>query len=129
MRAHEGPLVLVVEDYDDTRALVVQVLVEHGCRTAEATSGEEAVARAISLLPSVVLMDIGLPGMDGEAATRELKADERTAHVPVIAVTAFSDRWNRADPAPFTRVVPKPCSPATLVAAVDEALGRVLSET
>lgn len=80
-------MVLVVDDYADGRAMYVAWLEVSGYRVAEASTAAEAIALAQAAPPDVVLMDLSLPGIDGLEATRRLKADLRTAHVPVLAIT------------------------------------------
>jgi two-component system cell cycle response regulator DivK len=82
--------VLVVEDNDDNRALVVKVLGRQGYRVLEATSGEQALEVAARERPDLVLMDLNLAGMSGFDATRRLKADPELARVPVVALTAYA---------------------------------------
>ena len=85
-----APRVLVVEDNEDNRALVVKVLSRAGYEVAEAVSGEEALEAARASPPDLVLMDIHLAGMDGLAATRRLKADTHLHRIPVVALTAHA---------------------------------------
>jgi len=87
-----GTLVLVVDDNDKNAKLVRDVLRAAGLATLEAGSGEEAIALALEHRPDVILMDIRLPDMDGTDAARRLKADERTAGIPVVALTASTKR-------------------------------------
>lgn len=82
--------VLVVEDNDDNRALVVKVLGRQGYRVLEATSGEQALEVAARERPDLVLMDLNLAGMTGFDATRRLKADPELGRVPVVALTAYA---------------------------------------
>jgi len=82
--------VLVVEDNEDNRALVVKVLSRHGYRLLEAASGEEALERAALEPPDVVLMDINLAGMNGFEATRRLKEIPGLERLPVVALTAYA---------------------------------------
>jgi two-component system, cell cycle response regulator DivK len=81
-------LVLIVEDNDKNMKLFRDVLQATGYRTLEATSGEDALELASEHVPDLVLMDAQLPGIDGVEALRRLRADERTAAVRVIALTA-----------------------------------------
>jgi two-component system, cell cycle response regulator DivK len=83
-----GELILVVEDDAKSRKLVHDVLEYEGYRIAEATSGDEGVRLAQSLLPALILMDIQLPVMDGIAALGLIRADPATRSIPVVAVTA-----------------------------------------
>ena len=90
MTQHDPPLILVVDDYQDAREMYAEYLQFSGFRVAEARNGNEAVAQAFSLRPDLILMDLSLPGMDGWEATRVLKADERTKHIPVVALTGHA---------------------------------------
>src|SRR3954470_5889176 len=84
----ERPLILLVEDQTDLRRLYAQQLTMSGFDVIEAANGAEAVAWTSSHRPDVVLMDLSLPILDGWEATRRLKRDEKTAHIPVVALTA-----------------------------------------
>src|SRR4026207_858113 len=84
------PLVLVVEDYQDAREMYAAYLSFSGYRVAEATNGIEAIEKTIELLPDIILMDLALPRMDGWEATRRLKLDERTKHIPIVALTGHA---------------------------------------
>ena len=83
-----GELILIVEDNEKSRKLVRDVLQYKGYVTIEAETGEEGVRLARERLPALVLMDIQLPGIDGIAALRQLRADPATRAIPVVAVTA-----------------------------------------
>jgi two-component system cell cycle response regulator DivK len=83
-----APRILVVEDNEDNRALVVKVLRRHGYELVEAASAEEGLTLAEGDPPDLVLMDLNLTGMSGLDATRRLKRTEGLGHVPVIALTA-----------------------------------------
>ena len=82
-----SPLVLVVDDYADARAMYAAWLEVSGYRVAEASTAAEALALARAEPPAAILMDLSLPGLDGLEATRRLKADPVTAAVPVLAIT------------------------------------------
>ncbi len=88
--------VLVVEDYDDTRHLMRIELEQRGFRIVEATNGEEAVSAAVRERPPIILMDIGLPVIDGIAATRRLREREETRDSLIVAVTAHHESEYRA---------------------------------
>ncbi|MFN2564981.1 MAG: response regulator [Gemmatimonadaceae bacterium] len=90
-----GELVLIVEDNDKNMKLVRDLLQYHGYRTLEAGTGAEALAAAGAHRPDLVLMDIQLPDMDGVAVLRALRADPRTAAIPVVALTAFAMTGDR----------------------------------
>ena len=83
-----GERILVVEDNELNMKLFRDVLVAGGYRTLEATSGGEAVELATEHAPDLVLMDIQLPDLDGVQALGRLRANERTAAIPVLALTA-----------------------------------------
>jgi two-component system cell cycle response regulator DivK len=103
-------LVLIVEDDGRSRKLVRDVLSADGLRTLEAASGVGALAIAAEELPDVILLDLGLPDMNGIDVVRALKAHERTARIPVVALTAMrtedDDGWLRA--AGFSACIEKP---------------------
>ncbi len=82
--------VLLVEDNDDNREMLVRRLAKRGLDMVVAIDGEDALAVARHELPDLVLMDISLPVMDGWETTRQLKVDQRTRHIPVIALTAHA---------------------------------------
>jgi CheY-like chemotaxis protein len=121
----ERPLILIVEDQSELRQLYVHQLVVSGFDVIEAENGADAIIHTASHAPDVVLMDLSLPVVDGWEATRRLKADERTAHIPVVALTAHdgSGELQRATRAGCDWFVPKPCPPDALVAEVRRILG------
>ncbi len=80
--------ILIVEDNALNQKLLRDVLQVEGYRTTETTTAEDGLACATAEPPDLVLMDIHLPQMDGVSALRALRADPRTAAIPVIAVTA-----------------------------------------
>ena len=90
-----GERILVVEDNEKNMKLFRDVLGARGYRTLEATTGGEAVELAMEQAPDLVLMDIQMPGVDGVEALRRLRADERTAAIPVLAVTAQAMQGDR----------------------------------
>ena len=90
-----GALILIVEDNEITLTLLRDVLSANGYRTLEASSAEDALTLARSEVPRLILMDVQLPGMDGLAALRALRAMPETKGTPVIAVTAFAMKDDR----------------------------------
>ena len=84
----DGDLVLIVEDNEKNMKLARDLLQYAGMRTLEATSAEDGIAIAVREHPDIVLMDIQLPGMDGIAALRKLREDDRTSGIPIVALTA-----------------------------------------
>jgi CheY-like chemotaxis protein len=127
MTDENTPLILVVDDYQDAREMYAEYLQFSGFRVAEARNGNEAVAQAFSLRPDLILMDLSLPGMDGWEATRLLKADDRTKHIPVVALTghALAGASEGAKKAGCDSFVTKPCLPDDLVIEVRRMLGAV----
>ena len=85
-----APLVLVVEDHEDTRHMLKTVLELRGCRVVEAGDGEEGVRLACSERPRLVLMDATLPLLDGLAATRRIRSDSALAGVPVVFLSGHA---------------------------------------
>ncbi len=83
-----GELILIVEDNERNLKLVRDILQFKGYRTLEAGNAPDGIALALAHLPHLILMDIQLPGMDGVTALGQLRAEPRTAIIPVIALTA-----------------------------------------
>lgn len=119
-----APLVLVVDDYQDAREMYGEYLSFSGFRVAGASNGLEAVRLAIELRPDIVLMDLSLPGMDGWEATRRIKVDPRTKHIPVIALTghALPGSSESARNAGCDGFIVKPCLPDALAREVQRFL-------
>lgn len=126
VNASVEPLVLVVDDYDDAREMYAESLLVSGFRVAQAADGAQAVELALSLSPDVILMDLSLPGVDGWEATRQLKADARTRHIPVVALTghALTSALDAARDAGCDRFVVKPALPDVVIAEVRRAMSR-----
>ena len=122
--AESGPLVLIVDDVQDNRTIYVLFLRFSGFRVAEAENGEEALAKATTLLPDVIVMDLSLPVMDGWEATRRLKRDPRTKKIPVLVLTghALPEHAQAAREAGCDMVITKPCLPDQLL----ETIRRIL---
>lgn len=118
--------VLIVEDNADNREIYCTILRHHGYRVAEAETGEEGIRVAHEVLPALVLMDVSMPGIDGFEATRRLKADPRTAAIPVVALTAhaLAEDRQRALQAGCDGYLAKPVEPRRVVQEVQRILGR-----
>jgi CheY-like chemotaxis protein len=127
MTNQANPLILVVDDYQDAREMYAEYLQFSGFRVAEARNGNEAVEQAFALKPDLILMDLSLPGMDGWEATRQLKSDDRTRHIPVVALTghALAGASEGAKKAGCDSFVTKPCLPDDLVVEVRRMLNAV----
>ena len=124
--ATQPPLVLVVDDYQDAREMYSEYLEFAGYRVAEAKNGQEALDQAFALTPDIILMDLSLPVMDGWEATRRLKKDARTKHIPVVALTghALEGHSEGAKQAGCDAFLPKPCLPDELVAEIRKILNH-----
>jgi CheY-like chemotaxis protein len=122
------PVVLIAEDQLELRQLYVQHLMMSGFDVIEAGNGAEAIDLTASRLPDVILMDLSMPIVDGWEATKRLRADTRTAHIPVVALTAHdgSGELQRATSAGCDWFVPKPCPPAALITEVRRVLSARL---
>jgi two-component system cell cycle response regulator DivK len=120
-----GEQVLVVEDNERNMKLFRDVLQATGYRTLEATCGEEALVLAAEHLPDLVLMDIQLPDIDGVEALRRLRTDERTARLPVLALTAQAMQGDRERflEAGFDGYVSKPVNVVELIEIVKKHCG------
>jgi len=123
-KVRSQPLVLVVEDYQDAREMYAAYLQFSGFDVAEAGNGIEAIEKTQALLPDIVLMDLALPRMDGWEATRRLKNDPRTRHIPIVALTghALAGHAEGAREAGCDAFVTKPCLPDALVAEIKRLL-------
>jgi two-component system, cell cycle response regulator DivK len=117
-------LILIVDDFDDNREMYAEFLRFTGYRVEEAANGLEALEKAFGLLPDVIVMDLSLPGVDGWEVTRRLKADGRTGHIPVIAVTghALAGHSQGALEAGCDAFVTKPCLPEDLATEIQRLL-------
>ena len=122
-------LIVLIEDHEKNRKLARDVLAHQGYRVAEAESAEEGLALVARERPSLILMDIHLPGIDGIEALRRLRADAATRTIPVIAVTASAMTHDRQKilAAGFDGYQSKPISVRPFLAAVREALDRAAS--
>lgn len=123
-RERTRPLVLLVEDQSDLRRLYAEQLALSGFDVIEVGNGADAISHTADHGPDVVLMDLSLPGIDGWEATRRLKTDDRTCHIPVVALTAHdgAGELERATRAGCDWFVPKPCPPAALIVEVRRVL-------
>jgi len=120
----DGRTVLVVEDYDDIRAMLRRILERNGFRVVEAANGREAVERAAGELPDLILMDLDLPILDGIEATNRIRRMVALRGVPIVAVTAYPMSYSRvrAFAQGCDEYMEKPLDPADL----EEVLRRHL---
>jgi two-component system cell cycle response regulator DivK len=120
----ERPRVLLVDDYPDAREMYSEYLQFSGFDVVQAANGMEALQQAVESSPDIILMDLSLPVMDGWEATRRLKADKRTAGIPVVALTghALAGISEGAKKAGCDAFVTKPCLPEDLVKEIQRIL-------
>lgn len=112
--------VLVVEDEEDNRRIVRDLLTSVGYEIIEAVTGEDGVTAAETHVPDLILMDIQLPGLNGYEATRRIKADPALRHIPIIVVTSYALSGDdiKAFEAGCDAYISKPFSPRALLAKV-----------
>jgi CheY-like chemotaxis protein len=103
-----GPRVLIADDHEDSRDALSTLLDAYGYTVVQAANGAEALERARAAVPDLILMDMMMPQVDGFAATRELRADERFRSVPIIAITAMEGARREVLEAGCDDVVVKP---------------------
>jgi two-component system cell cycle response regulator DivK len=119
----DRPRVLVVDDYEDSRQMYGELLAYAGYQVAEAGDGAEAIALARRVLPDLIVMDLSLPVIDGWEATRRLKGDVLTCHIPIVALTGHAPEGlaghsESAHAAGCDAFLAKPCSPDALLEVV-----------
>jgi two-component system cell cycle response regulator DivK len=116
--------ILVVEDQEDNRQILRDLLANAGYRLTEAENGEQALAAVEQQQPDLILMDIQLPVLDGYEATRRIKANPSLRAIPIIAVTSYalSGDEDKARAAGCDDFVPKPYSPRQLLIKIREYL-------
>jgi len=116
--------ILVIEDTEDNRQILRDLLTAAGYEIVEAMDGATGVAMAAELLPDIILMDIQLPVIDGYEATRRIKADPATRHIPIIAVTSYALAGDelKTREAGCDAYIAKPYSPRNLLEKVRQFL-------
>jgi CheY-like chemotaxis protein len=116
--------IMVVDDDEDVRRLLMQLLLVEGYRLIGAASGDEAIQRALEDTPDLILMDIGMPHMDGLTTLWKMREDPELALVPVIIISAYDsyDLRGEAASAGCHAYLTKPIDPADLRAAVKQVL-------
>jgi CheY-like chemotaxis protein len=113
-------VLLVIEDEAMILDMLQMLLELEGYTVLVATDGQVGFARALDAQPDLILTDIMLPFMDGHALCRQLRADPRTAHIPVIAMSAA---YRPQDGDAFAAVLAKPFLIPSLLAVIDAHLG------
>jgi CheY-like chemotaxis protein len=116
--------VLLVDDYPDTLEMWALYLRACGYVVLTAADGNEAIRIATTELPSIVILDLDLPGISGYEAARRLRAGATTSQIPLIAATGYSHgrQLDEARSAGFDAVLIKPCDPTTLVHEIERVL-------
>ncbi len=116
--------ILTVEDHEDNRRIVRDLLTSVGYEVIEAITGEDGVRLAETERPDLILMDIQLPGLDGYEATRRIKANPALGQIPIIAVTSYALSGDdvKARAAGCDDYVTKPFSPRALLAKIRQHL-------
>jgi CheY-like chemotaxis protein len=120
------PRILIVEDNDTNWDMLSRRLVRRGYEVARALDGREGVTMATSEPPDLILMDMGLPVMDGWEATRLLKSTPDTARIPVIGLTAHAmpDDHRKGLEAGCDHYETKPVDLTRLLSTIEDLLGR-----
>lgn len=116
--------ILVVEDHEDNRRILRDLLTSVGYEVVEALDGPQGVSMASTLQPDLILMDIQLPVFDGYETVRRIKADPAAAGIPIIAVTSFALSGDdvKAYEVGCAGYITKPYSPRQLLAQVQQHL-------
>ncbi len=120
----QKPRVLLVDDYGDAREMYAAFLGVLGFETVQAANGVEALRQVQECRPDIVVMDLSLPVMDGWETTCRLRADERTAKIPIVALSghALADVAPKTNHAGFDSFIVKPCLPEELIAEIRRVL-------
>jgi CheY-like chemotaxis protein len=118
--------VLIAEDNPVNRELLRELLELRGYTVLEACDGQEALRLIEQTQPELMLLDIGMPGMDGFAVVRRIRENPRLAQLPVVAVTAYAMRGDqeRILSAGFDGYLSKPINPSSLIKELDRLLNR-----
>jgi DNA-binding response OmpR family regulator len=120
------PRILIADDDDGLRHLLRLVLCREGFEVIEAADGTEALARAYDSSPSLVLLDVMMPGLDGFDVCRQLRSDQRTHRLPIVFVSAIDDISQRNDLMKLGAddCIRKPIGPRDLIARVRDVMER-----
>lgn len=116
--------VLTIEDHEDNRRILRDLLTSKGYEVIEAVDGLDGVSAAEAFRPDLIIMDIQLPGIDGYEATRRIKANSETEKIPIIVVTSYALRGDdmKAFDAGCNAYMAKPFSPRQLISKIREYL-------
>jgi two-component system cell cycle response regulator DivK len=119
------PIILVIEDYTDSRTLLSSLLRAKGYKVVEARDGKEGLLQVNRVIPDLILMDLALPEMDGLAATRQLRQRHTLSRTPIFAITAYAtaDVKDDAIAAGCAEVFLKPLDVESLLVRIKATLG------
>jgi len=116
--------ILVAEDNPTNRELIREILESHGYEVVEASDGKDALEKAESAKPNLILLDISMPKLDGYSVLYRLRENPRTAGLPVIALTAYAMRsdWEKGLAAGFNAYITKPITARLLLSEIETFL-------
>jgi CheY-like chemotaxis protein len=117
--------ILVVEDNPDERRIFSEYLRFVGVRILEAADGDQGLRRAREHHPTLILLDLSMPVMDGWTVIRELKRDRETAPIPVLAITAHHMPYARLEAVGFCGYLEKPLAPYRVLEEVERCIGPI----
>jgi CheY-like chemotaxis protein len=123
-----APLVLIVDDNRDTREMYALYLTMVGYSVETAADGREAVVKAVTQRPDIIVMDLHMPGVDGWRAIREIRGEAKTAMTPIVVLTGhdFKHHLRASALAEGARsYLVKPCLPEQLAHEISEQLGTL----
>jgi len=126
MKAEKGaPIILVIEDYSDSRTLLSAWLRAKGYKVVEARNGKEGLLQANRVIPDLILMDLTLPELDGVEATRQIRKRHVLSQTPIFAISAYATHDVKADAlaAGCTEVLRKPLDLEALLGKIRDTLG------
>ena len=120
--------ILIVEDNKAEVRLLKDILEKRGYETLQTGDGLEAIKLALAYLPNLILMDIQLPEISGLEVTRRLRGDDRSRHIPIVAVTAFAMGWHERETldSGCDAYIAKPISILGFLSTVESFLPRFL---
>jgi CheY-like chemotaxis protein len=124
---NQNALILIVDDFRDDREMYAHYLTRSGFRVSLACDGQEALDKAFQLLPDLILMDLWLPQIGGWEAIRQLKASEKTKHIPIVVLTARA--FVSAPAVGSEGCLIKPCQPDDLLVEVVRVLNKKKGNT
>jgi CheY-like chemotaxis protein len=125
MSGKRTPIILVIEDYSDSRVLLSSLLRSKGYKVIEAKDGKEGMLQANRVIPDLILMDLAMPEMDGVEATRQLRKRQVLSNTPIFAISAYATTEVKQDAIATgcTEVFPKPLDVELLLGRIKERVG------